>query len=312
MRSAPTRPASIRRCSEAGIEPDWVIGTSIGAINASLIAGNPPERRLERLRRILAPRDASAAVATRRAPCPLFGPWAANMMTIAGGLGGFFEPNPLALLGLRCRWARNGPAIIDQAAERTLEELIDPVRLNKGSPRLTVGAANVQTGEMHYFDSRETRIDGAAHDGLGRAAAGFPAVRIGDDLYWDGGILSNTPVEAVFDDNPRRSGIVFAVHMWAPSGPEPDSIWKVLARQKDLQYSSRAASHIVRQKQLHRLRHVIARTCREVAAGDCKLAGGDRTRWIWLRDAHACRASAGAAAGRRGPFQGHRFQPQGH
>jgi NTE family protein len=87
-------------------------------------------------------------------------------------------------------------------------------------------------------------------------------VRIGDDLYWDGGILSNTPVEAVFDDYPRRSGIVFAVHLWAPSGPEPDSIWKVLARQKDLQYSSRATSHIARQKQLHKLRHVV----RELAA----------------------------------------------
>jgi NTE family protein len=90
----------------------------------------------------------------------------------------------------------------------------------------------------------------------------FPAVRIDGDLYWDGGILSNTPVEAVFDDMPRRSGLIFAVHMWAPNGPEPDSIWKVLARQKDLQYASRAASHIARQKQIHKLRHVI----RELAA----------------------------------------------
>jgi NTE family protein len=86
----------------------------------------------------------------------------------------------------------------------------------------------------------------------------FPAIRIDGELYWDGGILSNTPVEAVFDDNPRRNGVVFTVHIWNPSGPEPDSIWKVMSRQKDLQYSSRAASHITRQKQIHRLRHVIA------------------------------------------------------
>ena len=86
----------------------------------------------------------------------------------------------------------------------------------------------------------------------------FPAIRIDGALYWDGGILSNTPVEAVFDDKPRRSGLVFAVHIWSPNGPEPDSIWKVMSRQKDLQYSSRASSHIARQKQIHRLRHIIA------------------------------------------------------
>jgi NTE family protein len=86
----------------------------------------------------------------------------------------------------------------------------------------------------------------------------FPAIRIDGELYWDGGILSNTPVEAVFDDKPRRSGVVFAVHVWAPTGPEPDSIWSVLSRQKDLQYSSRATTHIARQKQIHKLRHIIA------------------------------------------------------
>ncbi|MGH6644125.1 MAG: DUF3734 domain-containing protein, partial [Bradyrhizobium sp.] len=76
--------------------------------------------------------------------------------------------------------------------------------------------------------------------------------------YWDGGILSNTPVEAVFDDNPRKNSLVFAVHIWNPQGPEPDSIWQVMNRQKDIQYSSRAVSHIMRQKQIHRLRHIIA------------------------------------------------------
>jgi NTE family protein len=92
----------------------------------------------------------------------------------------------------------------------------------------------------------------------------FPAVRIDGDLYWDGGILSNTPVEAVFDDNPRRNSVIFAVHIWNPEGPEPDTIWQVLHRQKDIQYSSRAASHIARQKQIHRLRHVIAELLRRL------------------------------------------------
>jgi NTE family protein len=78
------------------------------------------------------------------------------------------------------------------------------------------------------------------------------------ELYWDGGILSNTPVEAVFDDNPRRNGLVFAVHVWNPHGAEPQTIADVLSRQKDVQYASRTQAHITRQKQLHRLRHVVA------------------------------------------------------
>jgi NTE family protein len=86
----------------------------------------------------------------------------------------------------------------------------------------------------------------------------FPAVRIDDELYWDGGILSNTPVEAVFDDNPRRDSVVFAVHIWNPNGPEPTSIAEVMNRQKDLQYASRAETHIARQRQIHKLRHIIA------------------------------------------------------
>ena len=85
----------------------------------------------------------------------------------------------------------------------------------------------------------------------------FPAVRIDGELYWDGGILSNTPTEAVFDDNPRKNSLIFAVHLWNPSGPEPTTMAEVLNRHKDVQYSSRIASQIARQQQAHRLRHVI-------------------------------------------------------
>jgi NTE family protein len=246
---------------ESGIEPDWVIGTSIGAINASLIAGNAPEWRLQRLqefwRRVTHPPLSQLTGMT-----PLVGQWAANMAIISGGLSNFFRPNPLALLGLlplgseRCGYYSTEPL------ERTLEDLVDPIRLNAGKPRLTVGAAKVQTGEMHYFDSRECELTIRHVMASGALPPAFPAVRIDGGLYWDGGILSNTPVEAVFDDMPRRNSLVFAVHMWAPNGPEPDSIWKVLARQKDLQYASRAASHVARHKQIHKLRHVI----RELAA----------------------------------------------
>jgi NTE family protein len=190
---------------------------------------------------------------------PGFGALAANAMTVARGLEAFFRPNPWAFLGMQVPLgAELAGYYSTEPLEKTLSELIDPDLLNAGRPRLTVGAANVQTGEMRYFDSREDAITVRHVMASGALPPAFPAVRIGGELYWDGGILSNTPVEAVFDDKPRRSGVVFAVHMWAPTGPEPDSIWSVLSRQKDLQYSSRAIAHIARQKQIHKLRHVIS------------------------------------------------------
>jgi NTE family protein len=241
---------------EAGIEPDWVIGTSIGAINASLIAGNAPENRLPRLREFW--RRMTHNPWTQLAGAG-FGALGANAMTVATGLTGFFKPNPWAFLGAQMTLGSELAGYYSTAPLReTLAELTDPNLMNAGHPRLTVGAAKVQTGEMVYFDSRETPLSIDHVMASGALPPAFPAVRIEGDLYWDGGILSNTPVEAVFDDNPRRSGLVFAVHVWSPNGPEPDSIWKVMSRQKDLQYSSRAASHIARQKQIHRLRHVIA------------------------------------------------------
>ena len=109
-----------------------------------------------------------------------------------------------------------------------------------------------------YFDSRDRRLDVRHILASGALPPAFPAVRIDDELYWDGGILSNTPVEVVFDDHPRQNGTVFSVHLWNPQGSEPQTIWEVMNRQKDLQYSSRTATHIRRQRQIHKLRHVVA------------------------------------------------------
>jgi NTE family protein len=92
---------------------------------------------------------------------------------------------------------------------------------------------------------------------FGALPPAFGAVRIDGQPYWDGGIYSNTPIEAVLDDKPRRDSLIFAVNVWHQTGPEPESIWQVMGRQKDIQYASRNDSHIARQKQIHRLRHVI-------------------------------------------------------
>jgi NTE family protein len=243
---------------EAGVEPDWVIGTSIGAINAALIAGNAPEQRLSRLREFWT-RIRHTPITQILGATPFWGRELTNAATMMTGVRGFFAPNPWSWLGERAPLGTGYAGYYStQPLEQTLGQLIDVERLNSKAMRLTVGAAHVQTGEMRYFDSREERLDVRHVMASGALPPAFPAVRIDDELYWDGGILSNTPVEAVFDDNPRRNALVFAVHMWAPNGPEPDTMLGVAARQKDLQYASRASSHIKRQRQIHKLRHVIA------------------------------------------------------
>jgi NTE family protein len=110
---------------------------------------------------------------------------------------------------------------------------------------------------MRYFDSRDEEIRLDHIMASGALPPAFPAVRIDGDPYWDGGIYSNTPIEAVLDDNPRRDSVIFTVNVWNPEGSEPQSVWEVLGRTKDIQFASRAKSHIARQKQIHHLRHII-------------------------------------------------------
>jgi NTE family protein len=231
---------------EAGIEPDWVIGTSIGAINGAIIAGNPVAHRLERLREFWSRVEG-------RPP----GPWAA-ISTLMTGVPGFFSPNPAAV------WGPEAQVGIERAAlysvdplKKLLPSLVDFDLVNSGTPRFTLGLVNVRSGQMRYFDSRDETI--ALDHVLGSSAIppSFPAVRIGGEAYWDGGIYSNTPVEAVFDDNPRRSSVVFAVQIWHTRGPEPESVAQVFMRQKDILFGSRSRSHIARQAQIHRMRHVV-------------------------------------------------------
>lgn len=236
---------------EAGIEPDWVIGTSIGAINGAIVAGNPVDQRLER---VLAFWD---SMEYHSRLFPGMNHVLANLTTITQGIPSFFSPNPSSWQGL------NADVGIEQASyyltaplRETLRTLVDFDCLNNGPTRLTVGAVNARNGEMRYFDSRDETL------GIEHVLAScslppaFPAVRIDDEPYWDGGIYSNTPIEAVLDDRPRRDSVIFSVQIWNPDGSEPGSLWQVMGKQKDIQYASRA-SQIERQKQIHHLRHVI-------------------------------------------------------
>ncbi len=242
---------------DAGVEPDWVIGTSIGAINGAIIAGNLPERRMARL-------DEFWRMVRSDESAKLWGMWPAvanavvHASIVTKGIGGFFVPNADAA------WGVHVPLGVEKAAfyktaplQETLAGLVDFGCVNSHRTRLTLGAVNVRTSEMRYFDSRDMALDERHVMASGALPPAFPAVRIEGDPYWDGGIYSNTPVEVVLDDKPRRDTLIFAANVWHATGPEPETLWQVMGRHKDIQYASRATSHVTRQQQIHRMRHII-------------------------------------------------------
>ena len=241
---------------EAKVEPDWVIGTSIGAINGAIIAGNPREQRIERLKQFweLVAYQGSATAGL----LPVLDDWLRNVSIMTRGIPAFFAPRLGTLLGMHSDGGVAPAAFYStEPLRQTLLSLIDFGYLNGKQTRLTVGAVNVRSGRMRYFTNRDAPLD---VDHVMASAAfppGFPAVRLEDEAWWDGGVYSNTPLEAVLDDHPRRDSVIFAVQLWPAHGREPKSILQAMSRQRDIQYSSRAESHLERQKQIHRLRHVI-------------------------------------------------------
>jgi len=194
-----------------------------------------------------------------------------NFTTMTQGVPMFFTPRPPTWGGL------NAPLGVDAASyysteplRETLSELVDFGYLNaqQKPTRLTVGAVNVRDGTMRYFDSRDEALSIEHVMASGALPPAFPAIRVAGEPYWDGGIYSNTPIEAVLDDHPRRDSVIFVVNVWQPSGPDPESIWQVMGRQKDIQYASRTESHLAKQKQIHHLRHIVRELVRFVPEGD--------------------------------------------
>jgi len=245
----------------AGIEPAWVIGTSIGAINGALIACNPPERRLEMLIRfwngVSQPGLADFGGASAPLVAGLAGGWA-KTAALLRGVPGFFDINLFAAFGIAAPVGAERAAFYSTAPlKATLGELLDLDYVNARHTRLTVGAVDVESGQLKYFDSHHMTLGVEHIMASGALPPGFPAIAIDGRPYWDGGIYSNTPVEAVLDDEPRRDSLIFAVNLWRSKGAPPESIWQALGRQKEIQYASRMRSHTARQEQLHRLRHVV-------------------------------------------------------
>jgi NTE family protein len=219
----------------AGAMPDWVCGVSIGAINATLIAGNPPERRVQRLREFWDRVSSGAPFVAPLLLDPLRGfsnRWAAGAAALFG-VPGFFRPR-----GATANLA--SLSVYDTAPlKATLLELADFDLINERRVRLSVGAVNVQTGNSVYFDNAKIELTPEHVMASGALPPGFPPVQIGDAFFWDGGIVSNSPLWYVLDESPGLDALILQVDLFSARGPMPSNLDEVQERTKDIQYSSK-------------------------------------------------------------------------
>jgi NTE family protein len=235
--------------------PDWIAGISVGAINAAIIAGNAPEKRVERL---------EAFWEGITAPPSL---WPALSFTITGdhrrasslnalmfGQPGFFAPHPPMhwLLGAKPTSYYDTSALKD-----TLEGLVDFDRINAREIRFSVAAVNVRTGNFAYFDNAQMTIRPEHVMASSALPPGFPAVEIDGEYYWDGGLVSNTPLQYVLESIPRRSRLTFQVDLFHARGGQPTDLEEVSEREKDIRYSSKTRAVTDLFHTIHDVRHNI-------------------------------------------------------
>jgi NTE family protein len=253
--------------AEAGLHPDWVAGISIGAINSALIAGNPPEQRVDRLRQFW-----------ERITTDVFGSWPQDVVTpwmksdwsrglmsqvsaglaMMDGVRGFFAPR-LPLPWLHPTGAIEATSFYDTAnLKSTLEGLVDFDRINAQDVRFSVGAVNVRSGNFVYFDTATHTIRPEHVMASSALPPGFAAVEIDGERYWDGGLISNTPLQWVLDSIPRRDTLAFQVDLWSARGNVPGNLAEVETRRKEIQYSSRTRANTDHFKYTQRIRNAAA------------------------------------------------------
>src|ERR1700681_4747535 len=245
-------------------EPEWVAGISIGAINAAIIAGNPRERRVGRLKEfwetVSAPVPWNPVVKGDRARS-LFNETSAALIATFG-VPGFFTPRiPPAPL-----WPQGSPqsqSYYDTAPlKKTLEHLVDFDRINDLQCRLSVGAVSVTTGNFKYFDNVEFKRLGKKIGpehimASGALPPGFPSIEIEGEHFWDGGIASNTPLDYVLDEGARSDLLIFQVDLFSARGPLPVSLLEAAEREKDIRYSSRTRMNTDKNREIHNARKAV-------------------------------------------------------
>lgn len=258
--------------AEAGLHPDWVAGISIGAINAAIIAGNPPDERVERLRSFWE-RITANPLGNWADPWFIYGKPLAPVGDLAHGLlgqlsafqalvagaPGFFQPRFPPPWLFPAGGAQSTSFYDTAALTATLESLIDFKLLNSKAMRFGIGAVNVKTGNFAYFDTATHTIGPEHILASGALPPGFPAIEIDGEHYWDGGLVSNTPLQWVVDAEPRQDMLAFQVDLWSSRGDLPRDLTEVTVRQKEIQYSSRTRANTDQLKRLQKIRSALTR-----------------------------------------------------
>jgi len=247
--------------SEAGCQPNWLSGVSIGAINSAIIAGNKPEDRLDKLGEFW--RTISARKVWLFTPEGDIFRQMRNQtsawMTMAMGQPGFFNPRQIGPW-FHPTGAMSATSYYESDALRTtLESVIDFDRLNGGETRLAVGAVNVRSGNFMYFDNALERLGPEHIMASGALPPALPAVKIDGEYYWDGGIVSNTPLQYLLEQEDRQSSLVFQVDLFSARGSLPRDMRDVLGRHKDIMYSSRTRYNTDSFRRVHGLKQQLAR-----------------------------------------------------
>lgn len=241
---------------------EWVIGTSIGAINSALIAGNPPETRLSQLRAFwesLAPQPSREAVFW-----PSFAPWQSMAHSISmfgtmvNGVEGFFKPRIGAAWDLHAKVPLAKAGFYDTSPlKSTLEKYVDFDYLNNGPMRVSVCAVDIDNGQSQVFDSRKQVLRAEHIMASGALPPGFPPIEIDGRAYWDGGVYSNSPLEVFLEEDADRDALCFMVDLWDPTETRPESISDALTRYKSIQYASRSKEQLAMHQKIQDLQKAI-------------------------------------------------------
>jgi NTE family protein len=254
--------------AEADLHPDWVAGISIGAINSAIIAGNPPAERISKLRtfwheitanplldRISALGDHWIRGDFARG---LFNQMSAATAIFQGAANFFSLRHPPAWL--HPDGALEATSFYDtRMLKSTLERLVDFDRINSGETRLSIGAVNARSGNFVYFDTTTHTIGSDHVIASASLPPGFPAAEIEGEYYWDGGLISNTPLQWVVDYGPRRDTLAFQVDLWSARGELPRNLAEVATRQKEIQFSSRTRANTDQSKRMQQIRWALAK-----------------------------------------------------
>ena len=245
---------------EHDLIPDWVVGTSIGAINSALIAGNNKANRLARLKEFWDRVSLQDSVDMRQVPDEVrrLNIRLSTLDTVVRGIPGFFSPRSSSLFATGLAVAPEAASFYDtRELAGTLHDLIDFGYLNATKRmRLTVNAMKVKSGELVNFDSAKQTIGVEHIMASGSLPPGFPPVRVDGDIYWDGGLYSNTPLETVLRDKPHVDALCFIVDLWSAHGKEPTTLDEVLTREKDVMFASRSLRHMEDYINMHKLQRI--------------------------------------------------------